>query len=67
MSFNHKEDCKFKGFVTRLMSRDSNGPDSELEIVEHGISFNYTECTVNKEDWYLEFNFCPLCGVPKDK
>lgn len=64
--FNHKEDCKFKGFYKLLCAYDPNGPDSQLEISECGIIFDENIHTIDKKDFEIDFNFCPCCGVPKE-
>ena len=65
--FNHKEGCQFKGFYKRLTRNDPSGPDNAMEIDENGIIWDENVYTCDKEDFEVKFNFCPCCGVEKEK
>jgi hypothetical protein len=64
--FNHKENCPFKNFQKSLIYYDHNGPDTQFTIDENGINWDENIHTNDKEDFYITFNFCPCCGVPKN-
>ncbi len=65
--FNHKEGCQFKGFYKGLTRYDHSGPDTAMEIDENGIIWDKNIYTCDKEDFEVKFNFCPCCGVEKEK
>jgi hypothetical protein len=58
----HKPDCPWKdGFSETLISLNNNGHDINLSIVEDCIyRFNING---PKNELYIRFNFCPMCGV----
>lgn len=64
--FNHKEGCKFKDYYFQMYAPDSYGPDHDICIMESGIEFDHNVHTKDEEDWILDFNFCPICGVNKE-
>jgi len=61
---DHKPDCPWKdGFYESITAIDSGGPDICLSIDDRHIF----KCNLHgldpKNELYIGFNFCPMCGV----
>lgn len=63
----HKPFCPFDGYFRNLTKFDPNGPDTQLTIKETGIDYIHNIHTINQEDHFIKFNFCPCCGEKIDE
>ena len=61
----HKENCIWNEFYRRVYAQNPNGPDEQMEVDEHYLSYtdNVHQSDKAENSAHISFNFCPCCGI----
>jgi len=60
----HKENCPWKeGFSLLVTANNPGGGDEYISITDESIYYRSNYHTINDDDQYISFDFCPKCGA----
>lgn len=59
---SHKEGCIWDDVYFSEYVSNPNGADTQLTITEEGLTHYANAHMPCKEDVYITFNYCPVCG-----